>query len=195
MNKTIEYYNTNASKYYSETVNVDLDQMRRKFADYLPEHARVIDIGCGSGRDVKAFLDMGLQAVGLDASEELAQVASEGLGIHVIVEDMSTWLSDEPYDGIWCCASLLHLREQEVICFFNNLHKNLKPGGAIYISVKTGIPTGLDEKGRYMKNFTEDELEDYLKCAGIEIAEKWNSGDQMNREGFYWINVIGVRKE
>ena len=134
------------------------------------------------------------KAESMASSEELAEVARKGNGIDVIVEDMASWITDEPYDGIWSCASLLHLDNKELISFFQNLNRNLKVEGAIYISVKTAIETGVDNKGRFMKNFTEEELRGYLDLAGIEIVETWDTGDQLNREGFSWINVIGIKR-
>ena len=194
MNKTIDYYNKNAEQYFMNTADVDFIDAYERFVKYLPEHGRIIDIGCGSGRDAAAFVEMGYDAVGLDASVELAEIAKKEKGIDVLVEDMTCWAAEEPYDGIWCCASLLHLDDKGLEDFFQNLKRNLKAGGAIYISVKAGIETGFDNKGRFMKNFTEGELRDYLALAGIEIVQTWNTGDQLNREGFFWINVIGVKR-
>ena len=175
MNETIDYYNRNADAYYRNTVDADFDRLRRKFVSYLPEHGRIIDIGCGSGRDVKAFRDMGYEAVGLDASTEMARVAREQLGIDVITGDMSEWIAEEPYDGIWCCASLLHLHEEKADRFLSNLKYNLKDNGIILISVKEGIETGIDEKGRYIRNYTEEELVKYIEATGLEVLETENS--------------------
>ena len=190
MNETIQYYDRHASEYFSSTVAADFDQLRKKFASYLPEHARIIDIGCGSGRDVKAFCEMGYQAIGLDASEGLAEQAMKRLGIEVQTGDMATWIAREPFDGIWCCAALLHLPEEEAETFLSNLRYNLKPGGILFLSVKEGIKTGPDEKGRYMHNYTEQELRTKLETAGFEIMETDTSEDSLGRSGFRWLNVF-----
>ena len=190
MNDTISYYNENAEQYYSSTIDVDFEWMRNKFASYLPNYARIIDIGCGSGRDVKAFREMGYDAIGLDASEELACLARAKSGIDVVVADMCTWIAEEPYDGIWCCAALLHLHEEDADRFLQNLQHNLTPNGILYISVKEGIQTGLDEKGRYMKNYTEEELRQKLERAGLEILDTEMSGDMLGREQFRWLNIF-----
>ena len=108
---------------------------------------------------------------------------------------MTTWIAEEPFDGIWCCASLLHLDDEGVEAFFRNLGQNLRAGGAIYVSVKSGIQTGLDEKGRYMRNFTEDELKGLFDGAGIAAVDCWDTGDQLNRTGFWWINMIGIKMD
>ena len=98
MSSTIDYYNHHAAEYFNDTVDVDFDALRRKFVTLLPKDAKIIDVGCGSGRDVKAFCDMGFDAIGLDASEELAAQAENRLGIQVIVCDMSKWKAEEPFD-------------------------------------------------------------------------------------------------
>lgn len=190
MNDTIRYYNEHASEYFNSTVDVDFDQLRKKFVSFLPEHARIIDIGCGSGRDVQAFCEMGYDAIGLDASEGLAAEAEKRLGIEVVTGDMTTWIADEPFDGIWCCAALLHLHEGEANAFLQNLRFNLKPGGILFLSVKEGIKTGPDEKGRYMHNYTEQELRNKLEAVGLEIIEIDISGDGLGRSGFLWLNTF-----
>ena len=194
MNRTIDYYNRNAAEYYRNTVDADFDGLRRKFIAYLPEHARIIDIGCGSGRDVKAFCNMGYRAVGLDASEEMAREARAHLGVEVIAADMAEWVAEKPFDGIWCCAALLHLHEDEAERFFQNLHHNLKPGGVIFLSVKEGIENGYDKKGRYMRNFDEEKLSGKLEAAGLEVLEVNHTADSLGRTDFQWLNVFARLK-
>lgn len=195
MKSTIDYYNNNADWYYWTTVGLDMDALRKKFASYLPGEARVIDMGCGSGRDTAAFTDMGHDALGLDAAKELLALAVERLEIKGAVGDLSSWVSSAPYDGIWCCASLIHLNDEEKARFFRNLQRNLKPGGVIYISVRDGIETGVDEKGRYMSNCTEEELREYLSGAGCEITETLITEDTLGRSDAKWLNVFAVKRK
>ena len=194
MNDTINYYNKHAEQYYQATVDVDFTVAYDRFLKYVSQRGKIIDMGCGSGRDVAAFIERGYEAIGVDASKELAELASGEKKIPVMVGDMTTWIADEPVDGIWCCASLLHLQDRELKRFIDNLCINLKRGGALYVSVKSGVVTGFDDKGRYMRNFTESELEPLLLRADIEVVDRWITEDKMNRDGFQWINVIGVRK-
>ena len=194
MRSTIDYYNRIADSYYWTTVGIDMSKLRNAFAAYLPAEARVIDLGCGSGRDVMAFGDMGHEASGLDASKELVELAKERLEVKASVGDMVTWRASEPYDGIWCCASLIHLNEEEKKRFFGNLQYNLKPGGVIYISVKEGIETGTDEEGVYTSNCTADELKSFLNGAGCEILETVVTEDAMGRPGVKWLNVIAKKR-
>lgn len=186
---TIDYYNRNAESYYWSTVAVDLDAIRKQFASYLPSEARVIDMGCGSGRDVMAFDNMGHNAIGLDASEELLKIAKERLEINAVTGDMIQWKAREPYDGIWACASLIHLTDTERKKFFDNLEFNLKKGGVIFISVREGIHTGVDPEGRYMNDCSEAELRAALEAAGCEILDVRRTSDAMERSSVHWLNV------
>ena len=192
-NTTIDYYNKNAEYYYQTTYEVDFSATYDRFLQYIPDGGRIIDIGCGSGRDAAAFAAKGYKAVGLDASEEMAKIVEENTGIQVITCDMTSWIAEKPFDGIWCCASLLHLHDDELYRFFLNLNHNMKQGGAIFISVKSGIETGIDDKGRYMKNFTESEVAGLLELAGIKMVEQWVTRDLLSRDDFFWLNVIGLR--
>lgn len=195
MNKTIDFYNNNADQYYQSTVAADLDASRKRFAEYFQPGARIIDVGCGSGRDVLAFMDMGINAEGIDASEELVRLATERLGITANVADMSDWIADEAYDGIWCCASLMHLDETDCERFFSNLKYNLRKGGVLYISVKTGIETGTDAAGRYFRNFNEEDIRELINnTAGLRLSELWYTDDTLSRRDFRWLNVIAEKK-
>ena len=191
---TIDYYNRNADSYYWNTVGVDMSVFRKKFASYLPNEASVIDMGCGSGRDVMAFSDMGHDAAGLDAAKELLKLAEERLEIKTIAADMSEYKAASPYDDIWCCASLIHLSDEEKARFFRNLERNLKPGGVLFVSVKEGIETGRDGDGVYTNNCTWEELKRYLESAGCGILEDRVTTDAMGRSGVKWLNVFAKKK-
>jgi 2-polyprenyl-3-methyl-5-hydroxy-6-metoxy-1,4-benzoquinol methylase len=196
-NKTINYYNNNAESYYDQTVNIDFEDLYEKFLKYIPDGGSIMDVGCGSGRDAAAFKAAGYAAEGLDASAELGAIAACRQNIKVTVCNMEDWIASEPFDGIWCCASLLHLTEDKCDRFLANLSRNLKSGGVIFISVKTGIKTGCDEKGRYMQNYTETSLsalitEQNQSGNKLKIIDTWLTKDSMNRET-EWINMLVVK--
>lgn len=191
MNSTIDYYNRNADDYFAHTVDVSFDEIYSRFLKYIPKGGRIIDLGCGSGRDVKWFCDHGYEAYGLDASEELVKKASNTLGITVYTGLIEEWIADEPFDGIWCCASLMHLNDNELEQFFANLKNNLKANGVLFLSIKSGIQTGLDEKGRYLRDFTEKDVHEIIdRHSELEVREIWYTEDKLARDTFRWMNVI-----
>ena len=194
MNSTIDYYNRNAESYFERTASIDFSDMYERFIRYIPDGGRIMDLGCGSGRDVKWFIEHGYDARGIDASEELVARARAHYGVPVEVGVIEDWIAETPYDGVWCCASLMHLEEEAWKRFFANLEQNIKSGGAIYISVKSGVQTGLDGEGRYFRNYKEDDIYELVNlCKELEIKELWYSDDSLARIGFRWLNVIATR--
>ena len=77
MGNTIDYYNENVKKFIDGTVAVDFKHIQDIFLELLPEHAAILDFGCGSGRDTKYFLEQGCMVDAMDGSLELCKAASE----------------------------------------------------------------------------------------------------------------------
>ena len=102
-----DYYEKNASEFVEATVNVDMTKLYEPFLALIPPGGRILDAGCGSGRDAAAFLSAGLDVEAFDASPAMAAHASE------IMEESQKanqrYQDIESFDGIWVCASLLHV--------------------------------------------------------------------------------------
>lgn len=155
-----------------------------------------MDLGCGSGRDVKWFRDHGYDAYGLDASEELVKKARNQLDIPVDTGLIEEWVAAETFDGIWCCASLMHLDDMSFDRFLSNLRFNLRPGGALFISVKEGIESGVSEDGRYFRDFNEETLKAFLShYRDLRLEKVWYTKDKLQRESFRWLNAIIKKNE
>jgi len=196
MNGTVSYYDNNASQYFDRTSKVTFDALYEEFLKYIPARGRIMDLGCGSGRDVKWFREHGYEAFGLDASERLVQIARTRFSIPVEVGSIEEWISDEPYDGIWCCASLMHLDDMAIECFLSNLEYNLRPVGAMFISVKEGIETGVDEAGRYFRDFDEESLKTFISpYNNLNIEKVWYTEDKLNRNSFRWLNALIIHND
>lgn len=100
--------------------------------------SKILDFGCGSGRDTKYFIDNGYEVDAMDGSKELCKVATKYTGIkvqHMFFEDFNEC---NAYDGIWACASILHLKKCELPDMIKRLYKALKRNGVIYMSFKYG---------------------------------------------------------
>lgn len=190
-NKTIDYYNGNAAQYFSNTVNVDMSECYDRFIKYVVPRGRIIDIGAGSGRDIKYFKDRGYVVEGIDASEEMCRLATDYSGAEVRCERIQDWNPEEKYDGIWANASLLHLLFNEIEGFVCRASDYLKPNGVLYISMKTGIQTGCDNNGRFFTAFTEEKVQQTVaKSTAFIVIDSWKTGDGLSREGLQWINLI-----
>lgn len=195
MNETIEYYNQNADTFYETTVSVDMSRQHEKFLSYLPKEARILDCGCGSGRDSKSFLDKGYQVLSIDGSQKLCDKASSLTGQKALCKQFGDIAYQNEFDGIWACASLLHVQENELAGIFYKLSQALKPDGIMYCSFKFGDFSG-ERKGRYFTDMTEERLKNLIDgVEGMRIVEFYHSHDaRTNREGEMWLNAI-IKKD
>lgn len=125
-NKTINYYNKYTKSFIQTTRFVDFTNIQNKFLSYLPSGAFILDFGCGSGRDTKYFLKRNYNVSAIDGSEEICKEASKYTGIKV-KQMLFEELNDQNiYDGIWACASILHLSKNDLFLVFHKMNKALK---------------------------------------------------------------------
>lgn len=188
--KTIAYYNNNALEYFNSVNLADMNDNCERFLMYLKPGASIIDIGCGSGRDLKYFKEHGYYAEGLDASENLCELANQYSDCKVTCADLLSWQPEKQFDAFWANASLLHLTKEEIIIFFEEKNRFLANQGIIYFSMKSGIPTGNDDKGRFFTPFTEELLAEILHNPSLKLLERWSNPDSMGRTDIKWETII-----
>lgn len=188
---TIDYYNRNVQDFVDRTVSVDFTRIQNVFLELLPRDARILDFGCGSGRDTKYFLDCGYQVDAMDGSIELCRAASEYTGIHV-KRILFQELDDvEKYDGIWACASILHVKKTELPDIIRKMSLATKENGIIYISFKYGDYEG-EKNGRYFTDMTEISMKELLvDFPELKVEKQWITGDvRADRGDERWLNMI-----
>ena len=161
IDKTLKYYNENAQSFASGTVSVKFTEVQDKFLEKLNPDAYILDFGCGAGRDTKYFLSHGYQVDAVDGSEQLCRIASEYTGIKVRQMLFQELDEKEKYDGIWACASILHLPKKQLREVLKNMYAALKSKGWIYTSFKYGEFEG-ERNGRYFTDFTTDTFKDFI---------------------------------
>ncbi|MCD8110759.1 MAG: class I SAM-dependent methyltransferase, partial [Clostridiales bacterium] len=166
-------------------------EVEDRFLYYLQSRAIILDFGCGSGRDTKYFLEHGFHVDAIDGSEELCRYASVYTGISVKCMLFQELEEYEKYDGIWACASILHVSKRELPDIFRKMISALKPNGIIYISFKYGDFEG-ERNGRYFSDFTEESFLEFLvQFSEMHIIEKWISLDiRPERGDEKWLNLI-----
>ena len=194
-NRTLKYYENNADSFVQDTVSADMSGARQRFMEYLPRQARILDFGCGSGRDIKFFLDKGYIVDGADGSPELCRIASDYTGIGVKQMRFQELDAEELYDGIWACASILHLPKEELTGVLHRIERALKTGGILYTSFKYGTFEGM-RNGRYFTDFTEDSLREYWKeVSSLNLLKYWITQDvRSGKEEERWLNILAGRQ-
>ena len=192
--ETIGYYDANAASYVAETADVEFGPLQREFARRLPEGGRVLDLGCGSGRDSLAFLRAGLEVDAVDGSAQMVEAASELTGLPVAHALFSDYEPKGPYDGIWACSSLLHVPASGLADIISKYARALALGGTFYLSFKLGAHDGM-RNGRWFTDLDEPALRDLIaEVPGLRVDRVDVTGDaRPGRSGEKWLNAWCVR--
>jgi len=191
MDKTLNYYNQNANEFVQGTLSVDFKETQDRFLAKLPVGAYVLDLGCGSGRDTKYFLDNGYQVDATDGSKELCKIASDYSGISVKQMLFEELCDVGKYDGIWACSSILHLPKDTLYSVLIKMAMALKDDGVVYTSFKYGDFEG-ERNGRFFIDFTIEAFKEYIQdISELQIEEYWITGDvRPGRGEEKWLNLI-----
>ncbi|HCG8095745.1 class I SAM-dependent methyltransferase [Vibrio parahaemolyticus] len=190
----MSYYNQHAQEFFDGTINVEMESLYRQFLPLVRKGGDILDAGCGSGRDSKAFKELGFKVHAIDASEELAKLAEKLIQQPVQIITFQEFESEKSFDAIWACASLLHVPFNELPQSFNNLSKSLKDNGVLYCSFKYGNDE-VERNGRQFTNLDESLLESLLANVPLSIKTTWQTGDLRDgRESEKWLNAILIKE-
>mgnify|MGYP005812460535 CR=1 FL=1 len=194
MERTNQYYEQFATEYFDRTVGANMTEIHRRFLAQLAPGGRVLDAGCGSGRDAKAFAEAGFQVTAFDASAELARLASAHCGFAVAVRCFEDVDEVDSFDGIWCCASLLHVSSAAMRSTLDRLWRALRPGGTLYVSFKHGTGERM-QGGRRFTDANEPTLRQLLgRWSDLYQLDVWLTDDQRPDRTERWINALATRK-
>jgi SAM-dependent methyltransferase len=187
---TLHYYQNHAQDFFDGTVNVNMTPLYKAFTRHLAPGARVLDAGCGSGRDAKAFQEMGYQVDAFDASSAMVELARQHTGLPVQLMSFSEIDDKAQYDGIWCCASLLHVPSSELPAVMQKLADAIKPGGVWYVSFKYGNGERVQGERRFT-DMDEVGLRGLLAVvSGVEIGSLWVTEDNRPGRDEVWLNGV-----
>ncbi len=192
---TRAFYEAHAKEYFARTVSADLSSVYDRFLKHVKPNGRILDAGCGSGRDLKALRDRGFDPVGIDASPALAKLATEFSGATCFPMRLEDLKFEYPFDAAWACASLLHMPKHKLVTVLRRLGRALVPDGMLFASVKVGEGEQLLPDGRFFAYYTPDEFERFLAKAGFCVEQLWISKDSLcSRRRIRWLNIIARRE-
>ena len=187
---TLEFYEANAEEYAAESLTHDVLDDRGRFISRLPRGARILDLGCGSGRDSFAFSRLGFEAVPVDGSRNMCREAEKYTGLPVRCLTFKELDYEEEFDGVWACASLLHVPSAELPDIMKLVRHALKDGGILFCCFKEGDFEG-ERDGRRYTDMTSGRLRGLLEGCGFSVLELWEN--TASETGVRWVNAVARR--
>ena len=185
--RTLDYYNQHADDFFEGTRDHDVSQNMAALLQYIEAAApfTILDFGCGPGRDLKAFTELGHKAVGLEGARRFAEMARAFSGCEVWQQDfLALDLPANHFDGVFANASLFHVPSQALLQVLTQLHMTLKPQGVLFSS----NPRGNNDEGwirerygayhdltrwrHYMTSAGFTELTHYYRPPGLPIEQQ-----------------------
>lgn len=185
---TITYYDKNAETYANTTFNSDMTAARFRFTSLLTHGAHILDLGCGSGRDSLAFQLDGFNVTLADGSKGMCEQAQKLTGLNARQLLFTELDYENEFEGIWACASLLHVPSSELPCIFSLIHRALKARGLLYASFKCSDFEGQRDK-RYFTDMTEERMNQLIRQLFKPIMT-WHSEDASPERKEDWLNII-----
>ena len=192
--RTLAAYAARATDYSDRFDRPEPDAQLAAFIAALPNGARALDLGCGTGRSSMLMRQAGLTVDAIDASPEFAAMAKDRFGVDVTVATFDSLEESETYDGIFANFSLLHARKADLPDHLDRVHRALLPGGLFHIGLKTGQGEARDAIGRFYAYYTDDGITGLLEDACFRVTERW-TGESEGLDGTIagWI-ILHARK-
>lgn len=188
------YYDENADTFIAQTVSADMSALYARFLEHIPVGGSILDAGSGSGRDAAWFRAAGYEVEAFDASLAMVEATRRHARVPVYHMEFEEFRSPRTYDGIWACASLLHVRRAELGGVIRRLLQALNAGGCLYCSFKHGDAERRVEE-RYFNYMDEARLRAVVEQAPGRMLDIWITGDvRPGRSGEKWLNALIQRR-
>lgn len=200
---TLSYYENEASRTAANYEAVDFRRVIDRVLAQGPEGAKVLDVGCGSGRDAAYVMSRGFEVTGIDASKNIIDEAvrhhpelSGMLLRHRLPEPLP--FDDGVFDVALAMAVLMHLTREDARRALCEVARVTRPGGIVAYSVsiqRPGLDSDcLDAKGRHFVSLSSEEWSALNEASGLSKVESWESEDLGGREGIRWVTFVCRRE-
>ncbi len=189
---TLDHYNKRADDFWEGTKGHDVSQNINALLQYMEGERpfTILDFGCGPGRDLKTFTDLGHMAIGLEGSAKFAAMAREQ-GYEIMEQDfLKLKLPDSRFDGVFANASLFHVPGQELPRVLRELHATLKPGGVLFSSNPHGNNDEGWNRGRYGAYHDLETWREFMHGAGFIELMNYFRPEGLPREQQPWLATL-----
>ena len=185
-----DYYQKNFKEYHKKTFNIDPSSFLLPLSEKLSPGACILDIGCGSGRDLLWFRQRKFEVVGFERSHGLACLARKNVGCEVIEGNFRTYdFSRLSVDAIMLVGALVHLPHSKVPAVLNSISRALKGEGIIFLSLKKGAGNISDSQGRVFYLWNDGELRGLFQKLGLDVIEYFQQASMIGTDEV-WIGYV-----
>lgn len=185
----IGFYDKHGQRYAEDTRILDMGLHYEVFQSYLSKGDHILDLGCGSGRDTKYFLEAGYQVTSMDGSMEMVKQSSEFLSRPVIHATFEAFNTDILFDGIWASASLLHVEKHKLPRILEKYIKMLHTNGVFFMSFKA-YEHDFEYDGRTFTCFTKSSLEKLLKTFNDVTLMNIRITKSVQNSNMEWVSAV-----
>ncbi len=195
-NLTLEHYNQRAEDFWEGTRDYNVSQNIAALLQYIEAEPpfTILDFGCGPGRDLKVFAELGHIAVGLEGAARFAVMAHAHSGCEVRQQDfLKLDLPDKHFDGVFANAALFHVPSQELPRVLLELYATLKPGGVLFSSNPHGHNEEGWNRGRYGAYYGLEIWRRYMSAAGFVELTHYYRPSGLPREQQPWLASVWRR--
>ncbi len=196
--QTLEFYATNAQE-VANRYELVASPLAAHFGAAFCTAGRVLDVGCGSGRDLAELLRQGYQAYGVDGTAEFVSLAQKlhpelaGRVMHGVLPSMPVPFGGN-FHGVLCCAVLMHLCVAELAVAVQTLKACLQPHGRVLISLPKAQPgaqpSERDAAGRLFNCYQPEYLRTLFEHEGFVLLHSWENEDALERRGRAWFSHL-----
>ena len=195
---TVDYYSQNAQT-VAERYESVVSSLSNSFGDAFKPKSKLLDIGCGSGRDLALLASLGHDCFGLDATPEFVDLSQSihneliGKVLHAALPNFAPPFGGD-FDGVLCSAVLMHVAESELVPAAVSIKRCLKKHGRLLYSVPSKrldvVTENRDANGRLFVPDQSDRLQKIFEQLGFSLISKWDNADSLGRDSVEWISVL-----
>lgn len=195
--QTWKSYESSACDYARNVEDLHPHKEAERFLSLIPSGGSIIDIGCGSGRDVKKFSDRGFRVTGIDFSPSMIEIAKSNAPKATFqTVDMHSLNLEEIFDAAWANASLLHIPKSHLPKILEQIYNILNDNGLFYIKMKKGTHEGIeidiryDNLPKFYSYFEEKELKEVLREAGFDLLDLFTTGMESSYQTHPYVHAF-----
>jgi SAM-dependent methyltransferase len=186
----LHYYSHHASSYHKDTFHIDPTSFLEPLTRFVKPPAKILDVGCASGRDLLWLKQRGYSVLGLEGSAALAEMARRNAGCRVIEADFQYFdFTTLQVDALIVIGALVHLKRDEFISALQGISQSVKQSGFLLLSVKSGSGFYTGEDGRTFYAWEHEEIGRLFDHLGLKVMNYAQSTSLLST-GEKWLAYV-----